>query len=483
MVDKVRAHMAALSEEGSKANKDKTRPMQMIMPIDVFEKVLEFLLIKSGKSRAQIQAMTGIEIVRTLGALEADTVAMWPRPLEISLPVGLKAVEAAVALGDWFTRGYDLTTNARKVVHDFRAKRISMATLPEPNVEAAAGCLNPRVVPLVDPFATLHQLCGGQSLKVIAQMPQLSEDAVAAKKFDCLLLALMGFTVVAEGRVAPAAYPDGCLDFISASNRLIEWDDTLNLAALRNMIPKHGHKASIDQNAASAACKALKSLCQGGDAGLEDLDAVFRDRGELLVLASQDLAGGSLPPRDQSSSHLDSAALTQVQPSQIASEHADPTRKRVKVRQEPELQLSRECVQENEQILVKSILTACSYASQPVKLSKVQYALKNMGSDATVAAEMDKTARLLVSMGLATQEGRSLNMMQPPRVHRSVAMDRFKTTLSCDRQRATSIETAWDALPINDAFSLPAFHEATAFFEKEEARQLPASSGQPAGAS
>ena len=61
----------------------------------------------------------------------------------------------------------------------------------------------------MNPSDTLRKLCAGQTLKTIAQMPQLSEDEVLAKKFDCILLAWMGFAVVATGRVAAAAYPDG----------------------------------------------------------------------------------------------------------------------------------------------------------------------------------------------------------------------------------------------------------------------------------
>ena len=95
--------------------------------------------------------MTGVQIVQTLAAIEAATVAAWVQWSDIPLPVGLHAVEAAVASGDWFAKGYALTTNARSVASDFRSRRIQMATLPDPSVPAVAGLLNARIAALGEP--------------------------------------------------------------------------------------------------------------------------------------------------------------------------------------------------------------------------------------------------------------------------------------------------------------------------------------------
>eukprot|EP00973_Karenia_brevis_P053802 7473678-Karenia_brevis.AAC.1 len=91
-----------------------------------------------------------------------------------------------------------------------------MATLLDPSLSPSADLLTARVAMLVNPGGTI---CG-QSLKAIAQMPNLSDDDVKAKVLDCILLALLGLTVIANGRVAVAAYPESSLEFLQATNRL-----------------------------------------------------------------------------------------------------------------------------------------------------------------------------------------------------------------------------------------------------------------------
>eukprot|EP00973_Karenia_brevis_P032539 4487858-Karenia_brevis.AAC.1 len=102
-------------------------------------------------------------------------------------------------------------------------------------------------------------------------MPQLSGDDVKAKVFDCILLALMGLAVVANGRVAVAAYPQGSLDFLRACNRLQDWDNALEVAALRAVVPLDGPKACIVQEAADEAFGTLNKLCLGESAVVDTL--------------------------------------------------------------------------------------------------------------------------------------------------------------------------------------------------------------------
>ena len=97
------------------------------------------------------------------------------------------------------------------LVTNFRATRTKLATLPDPTMPNLAELLNPRVIGFMDPVATLRDICNGLALKTILMRAQISDDAAIAKKIDVLALALMGFTIISEGRCTVAAYPTGAV--------------------------------------------------------------------------------------------------------------------------------------------------------------------------------------------------------------------------------------------------------------------------------
>ena len=67
-VDKVRADQKVLGGESSRLNKEKTRALQFIAPLDVFEKVIAWLLQRDGHrlTDGQDTELSGEEIIRCL---------------------------------------------------------------------------------------------------------------------------------------------------------------------------------------------------------------------------------------------------------------------------------------------------------------------------------------------------------------------------------------------------------------------------------
>ena len=64
----------AESDESSSVRKDMTRLLQYIPPVDVGEKVINFLLDKAKKTVRERLSMTGEEIVTTLASLPIDAI-------------------------------------------------------------------------------------------------------------------------------------------------------------------------------------------------------------------------------------------------------------------------------------------------------------------------------------------------------------------------------------------------------------------------
>ena len=166
--------------------------------------------------------------MKTLGALSCEDEVAAPRPIRPSFGATVSDVQASVAMSDWFAKCYRMTMGAREEVAKFRERRATLAFLPDPTAQAAADLLSPGVAMRSDPIAALLALGRGQTLRAFAQDPSVTEEAVQARKFDVLILSLMCFAVVSKGRAALAAFPAESEDFVSAMNRLQEWDDIMD---------------------------------------------------------------------------------------------------------------------------------------------------------------------------------------------------------------------------------------------------------------
>ena len=73
-VDKVRADQKVLGGQSSRPNKEKTRALQFIAPLDVFEKVIAWLLQKDGHrlTEGQDTELSGEEIIRSLAHVRSS---------------------------------------------------------------------------------------------------------------------------------------------------------------------------------------------------------------------------------------------------------------------------------------------------------------------------------------------------------------------------------------------------------------------------
>ena len=118
--------------------------------------------------------------------------------------------------------------------------------------------------------------------------------------------------------------------------------------------------------------------------------------------------------------------------------------------------------------MAKAFISACSYTIQPVKICKLKYALKTLGSEAILTIELNKVARVLEEMGLAKREGQVLHMKQPPGQHASVVLDRIASVFECEGSRRARIEAAWTDLPVSENFCMQKFERVSSLFAKEE---------------
>ena len=73
-VDKVRADQKVLGGQSSRLNKEKTRALQFIAPLDVFEKVIAWLLQRDGHrlTEGQDTELSGEEIIRSLAHVRSS---------------------------------------------------------------------------------------------------------------------------------------------------------------------------------------------------------------------------------------------------------------------------------------------------------------------------------------------------------------------------------------------------------------------------
>ena len=73
-VDKVRADQKVLGGQSSRLNKEKTRALQFIAPVDVFEKVIAWLLQKDGHrvTEGQDTELSGEEIIHALARVRSS---------------------------------------------------------------------------------------------------------------------------------------------------------------------------------------------------------------------------------------------------------------------------------------------------------------------------------------------------------------------------------------------------------------------------
>ena len=141
MVDQYRAAKASSQCKASLLSKDKTKPLQFIPGIHVFEHVLSYLLTRAGVPAERQLAMSGEDIVRAVATLEPQTLLSSFLPSAVPASASQHTVDAAFALSSWFQKVYHFTVDAEDQLIRFRGARESMMALPTPTATAFASLL------------------------------------------------------------------------------------------------------------------------------------------------------------------------------------------------------------------------------------------------------------------------------------------------------------------------------------------------------
>ena len=138
MVDDYRKAKKASDGKASLLSKDKTRPLQFIPGIHVFEQGLLRLLSVAGVEANQRQSLSAEDLVRKVATINPDTFLTNFNPSSVPPEASQQSVDAAFSLSRWFQAVYQFSTNAPQKVADFRRERIFKMDIPQPSAKAFA---------------------------------------------------------------------------------------------------------------------------------------------------------------------------------------------------------------------------------------------------------------------------------------------------------------------------------------------------------
>ena len=133
-MDEIRESKCCGNLHADPLNKDKTRILQFIAPLDVFEKVVAFLLSTRHNGEAEQDAHTsGEDMLRYIAGIDRDCLLRSFQPSSICPLATQNAIDGAVALAKWFRNTRDLSLNAPAEVQAFREARLKLVQ-PRPAV-------------------------------------------------------------------------------------------------------------------------------------------------------------------------------------------------------------------------------------------------------------------------------------------------------------------------------------------------------------
>lgn len=141
MVDDYRQAKKAGDAKAALLSKDKTRPLQFIPGIHVFEQGLLHLLSIAGVSADQWQNLSPEDMVRKVAAVNPDVFCQNFRPSSVPASASQHSVDAAFSLSRWFQSVYHFSINAAQKLEDFRRDRLMKTDLPQPSAQAFAHTL------------------------------------------------------------------------------------------------------------------------------------------------------------------------------------------------------------------------------------------------------------------------------------------------------------------------------------------------------
>ena len=463
----------------SAVRKDMTRTLQFIPPIDVGEKVVAFLLKKAGKTDAQVRDMTGDAMVECLGEHADDRFDNLLDGLEtaqIPPEVTRPSVDAAVAMGDWFAKNFQMTVRAREVTKNFAQARARFASMPPPTLASAEMIAGHDVACKVNPMQTLQRIAANWNVKAFAQNPFTTDADIKALQFDYIVLTHMGFLLVADGRASLAKYAAASESFVRAANRMMKWDPTVSLQELRELVPEDsaGAREEGDQDVADKICQGLKDMLDGKPVQFDELCAleapVVADLRDQQVPASQvgapaplgdaaDEASAGGPPAPAAA-----PGLTQTLLPPAEGGEAPPRAKRLRA----EAPLATDSFEQDSALKKKILVSILGSTQNPYT------AAKNKGSfSGSTPKAVEDALRLMFrfvdAAGIAVIQGAgsAVLLRAVPPDHKEAVFEEIRSRLGLTPRVLAKIKEANDAREVASEFSNHKFMQTASLLGDE----------------
>ena len=150
MVDDYRKAKTVGDAKAALLSKDKTRPLQFIPGIHVFEQGLIHVLFLAGVQSDQWQHLSPEDMVRKVAAVNPEAFFANFQPSSVPPCASQQSVDAAFSLSKWFQPVYHFSTNAVQNLADFRIDRLIKTDLPQPSAQAFADKLQKVRGPVFD---------------------------------------------------------------------------------------------------------------------------------------------------------------------------------------------------------------------------------------------------------------------------------------------------------------------------------------------
>ena len=396
---------------------------------------------------------------------------------QIPSSVSRDTVDAAVALGGWFSRTYSMTTDAKEQVRLFRAARVELAKLPQIALTSVMQLISPSVVPHVNPAGTLKKIAAQWHYKAFAQNPYTLDDQVRAAQVDIIILALMGLLVYHKEQVQLAEYKVDSEGFVRAANRLMSWDSAVVLEDLRSWIPTaEADTVGGDHTVADNLCDGVKTLLSGGAVDV------------LALTAEVEQAGAGGPP----AGNADDVAMTQLgvrEPSAAAgvasggvagsanaltqdrahgSDAADGAGRSQLKKMRPEPELGPSDFTEHRSIKAHILASALRSRQHLYTASKNRPLFKSMGTPVAVDVSMRACFRFLIVAGLAATPARSsstsaMHLLSPGEDHIGAVLNALRGKLRLPDAAAENVRSAVAERDVSDSFDLDKFNRVIDF--------------------
>lgn len=264
-VDQVRQAHKAGSVDASRLAKGKLRPFQFPATVDIFAKVVVYLLRKVLPADANLAALTGEDIVKKIASVDMGTVMKDSKSEEIPPEVTKESFEPGTALAVFFEENPRFVMAARHLVAQFRGERAALARLPKstladagPVVAAACGKGGLEV------YATYMDHLAGFKLEGYEMRPEVHGADLKKKRAEYSLLGLIGLGVCKGGVSCPNAFPKDGEDSLRAINRMANVDPSTILEKMASEMPDGPLRECSEDAAGRPVADCLKITSGGG---------------------------------------------------------------------------------------------------------------------------------------------------------------------------------------------------------------------------